>query len=39
MKNLASPVLWVALVLGAQGVMAESMMCGDTVIQVDNWSR
>jgi hypothetical protein len=33
MKNLASPVLWVALVLGTQGVMAESMMCGDTVIQ------
>jgi hypothetical protein len=33
MMNLASPVLWVALAFGAQGVMAGSMMCGGTVIQ------
>ena len=33
MKNLASPVLSITLALGAQVVMAGSMMCGDTVIQ------
>jgi hypothetical protein len=33
MKNLASPILWAALAFGAQTVMAESMMCGGTVIQ------
>jgi hypothetical protein len=33
MKNLASPVLWMALAFGAQSVVAESMLCGGTVIQ------
>jgi hypothetical protein len=33
MKNLATPVLWLALAFTAQGVMAGSMMCGETVIQ------
>ena len=33
MKNPASPVLWMILALGAQGVVAGSMLCGDTVIQ------
>jgi hypothetical protein len=33
MKNLAKTILWAALALGAQTVMAGSMMCGGTVIQ------
>ncbi len=33
MKKHAIPVLWVALAFAAQGVMAGSMMCGDTAIQ------
>jgi hypothetical protein len=33
MKNLASPALWIILALAAQGVVAGTMMCGDTVIQ------
>jgi hypothetical protein len=33
MKKLASRFLWAALALGTTAVMAESMMCGGTVIQ------
>jgi hypothetical protein len=33
MKKFACTILWAALVFGAQAVMAESMMCGGTVIE------
>lgn len=33
MKKLASTILWAALALGTTAVVAESMMCGGTVIQ------
>jgi len=33
MRNLASPVLCLALAFAARGAMAGSMMCGGTVIQ------